>query len=159
MQHPRRFAAMPFELNRNRCSDWTGIGVHFQPDSLFRLTGMRRRERSCADAIEQCFNTLAGKNSAEWILEGDIKACFDRIDHNWLLSHLSIEKEVLRKWLKSGHMVSHVFHTTREGTPQRGQKRDITSAIRVTDGRGCRWRTSRKAAGVVSCAFPSMGYG
>jgi RNA-directed DNA polymerase len=44
-----------------------------------------RRERSCADAIEQCFNTLSGKHSAEWILEGDIKACFDRIDHNWLL--------------------------------------------------------------------------
>ena len=29
-----------------------------------------RRERSCADAIEQCFNALSGKHSAQWILEG-----------------------------------------------------------------------------------------
>lgn len=79
-----------------------------------------RRERSCADAIEQCFNTLAGKHSAEWILEGDIKACFDRINHNWLLSHAPTDREMLRKWLKSGYMESHVFHTTQEGTPQGG---------------------------------------
>lgn len=79
-----------------------------------------RRERSCADAIEQCFNTLSGKHSAQWILEGDIKACFDRIDHNWLLSHVPIEREIFRKWLKSGYMESDVFHATEEGTPQGG---------------------------------------
>ena len=79
-----------------------------------------RRERSCADAIEQCFNALSGKHSATWILEGDIKACFDRIGHNWLLSHVPMDKEILRKWLKAGYMQSHVFHTTEEGTPQGG---------------------------------------
>ena len=36
-----------------------------------------RRERSCAEAIEQCFRVLAQKNAAEWVLEGDIRACFD----------------------------------------------------------------------------------
>jgi RNA-directed DNA polymerase len=35
-------------------------------------------KRSTADAIEQCFNILAPKRSASWILEGDIKSCFDR---------------------------------------------------------------------------------
>jgi RNA-directed DNA polymerase len=36
-----------------------------------------RKERSTADAIEQAFAALSRKNSAQWILEGDIKACFD----------------------------------------------------------------------------------
>ena len=36
-----------------------------------------RPKRACIDAIEQCFNSLAFKHSSEWVLEGDIKACFD----------------------------------------------------------------------------------
>lgn len=36
-----------------------------------------RPKRSTADAIGQCFITLSRKASAQWILEGDIKACFD----------------------------------------------------------------------------------
>jgi RNA-directed DNA polymerase len=36
-----------------------------------------RMKRSCADAIEQCFKALAKKSSAQWILEGDIRSCFD----------------------------------------------------------------------------------
>src|ERR1041384_4345932 len=42
-----------------------------------------RRERSCADAMEQCFQVLAKRTSAQWVLEGDIRACFDRINHDW----------------------------------------------------------------------------
>lgn len=38
-----------------------------------------RPKRSAADAIEQCFNALCRKTSAQWILEGDIKACFNVI--------------------------------------------------------------------------------
>ena len=37
-----------------------------------------RPERSTADAIAQCFTILAPKRSAQWILEGDIRACFDK---------------------------------------------------------------------------------
>lgn len=36
-----------------------------------------RKERSCADAREQIFSILCKRNSPKWILEGDIKACFD----------------------------------------------------------------------------------
>ena len=36
-----------------------------------------RPGRSTADAIEQCFCTVAKQNSPQWILEGDIKGCFD----------------------------------------------------------------------------------
>lgn len=43
-----------------------------------------RPRRSAADAIAQCFQVLCRKSAAQWILEGDIKACFDRISHPWL---------------------------------------------------------------------------
>ena len=36
-----------------------------------------RPQRSTADAIEQCFTTLGNIHTAQWILEGDIKGCFD----------------------------------------------------------------------------------
>jgi RNA-directed DNA polymerase len=36
-----------------------------------------RKERSTADAIQQCFIVLGKRKSPKWILEGDIQACFD----------------------------------------------------------------------------------
>jgi hypothetical protein len=47
-----------------------------------------RIARSTADAIAHCFTILAPRRGPEWILEGDIQACFDRIDHDWLLAHV-----------------------------------------------------------------------
>lgn len=44
-----------------------------------------RPARSTADAIEQIFITCAKTASPIWILEGDIKGCFDNISHDWLL--------------------------------------------------------------------------
>ncbi len=51
-----------------------------------------RPQRSTADAIEQCFTALGNIYSAQWILEGDIKSCFDGISHEWLLAHIPMEK-------------------------------------------------------------------
>ncbi len=36
-----------------------------------------RKERSCADAMEQCATVLSNGTRPQWILEGDIKSCFD----------------------------------------------------------------------------------
>ncbi|WP_407669076.1 reverse transcriptase N-terminal domain-containing protein [Paraburkholderia diazotrophica] len=47
-----------------------------------------RPERSTADAIEQCFNVLAKRVSPRWILEGDIRGCFDNFSHSWFLQHI-----------------------------------------------------------------------
>lgn len=79
-----------------------------------------RKERSAHDAIERCFTILAPKRSAQWILEGDIKACFDTISHNWLLANIPMEKEILRKWLEAGYMEQGQLFPTIEGTPQGG---------------------------------------
>jgi RNA-directed DNA polymerase len=79
-----------------------------------------RKERSCADAIGQCFILLSQKQAAPWILEGDIKSCFDQISHEWLLAHVPMDKNLLRKWLTAGYMERSVLHPTEEGTPQGG---------------------------------------
>jgi RNA-directed DNA polymerase len=79
-----------------------------------------RKERGCADAIEQIFKDLSQRTSAEWIFEGDISACFDKIDHRWLETHAHMHKTSLPKWLKAGFIEKHVLHPTDEGTPQGG---------------------------------------
>src|SRR4051812_30568953 len=79
-----------------------------------------RKERSTADAIEQCHIVLSNRGGARWILEGDIKSCFDRISHEWLLANIPMNKTILQKWLKAGFMEKQVLHATEEGTPQGG---------------------------------------
>ena len=79
-----------------------------------------RPERSTADAIEQCFGVLARKVGPQWVLEGDIRGCFDNISHAWMLTHIPIDKEVLRKWLKAGFMENRKLFPTEAGTPQGG---------------------------------------
>jgi RNA-directed DNA polymerase len=79
-----------------------------------------RRGRSTADAIEACFIALCRNDRAEWILEGDIRSCFDRISHEWVVAHIPLEKVILKKWLKAGYLENHHFHATEEGTPQGG---------------------------------------
>ena len=79
-----------------------------------------RLERSTADAIEQCHILLARKHSAQWILEGDIRSCFDSFSHDWLVAHIPMDKAILWKWLKAGFMDKHVLYPTEAGVPQGG---------------------------------------
>lgn len=79
-----------------------------------------RRGRSTQDAIEQCFASLAKKRSATWILEGDIKSCFDKIQHEWLVNNIPLENGIVTKWLKTGYMDKNTLFPTYEGTPQGG---------------------------------------
>ncbi len=79
-----------------------------------------RPQRAASDAIEQCFINLSRKHSAQWVLEGDIKGCFDNISHEWLLNHVPMDKKVLAKWLKSGYMEFGKWNMTSAGTPQGG---------------------------------------
>lgn len=76
--------------------------------------------RSTADAIGQLFINFRLKTSAEWILEGDIKGCFDNISHQWMIDHIPMDKKILKKWLKSGYMEKGTFFDTHAGTPQGG---------------------------------------
>jgi RNA-directed DNA polymerase len=79
-----------------------------------------RPGRSTADAIEQCFKVLSRDNDPKWILEGDIKSCFDQISHFWMLQHIPMDMEVLRKWLHAGYIEERIWFPTLAGTPQGG---------------------------------------
>lgn len=79
-----------------------------------------RPERCTADAIEALFKRLCKKDASEWILEGDIKGCFDNISHEWMLKNICTDRQVLEKWLKAGYMEKAKLFPTEKGTPQGG---------------------------------------
>jgi len=99
-----------------------------------------RRERSTADAIEQVKNSLARKDSARWVLEGDIKGCFDNISHDWLVSNICMNKEILRKWLKAGFIETGRLFPT---------KWPAGRAVRIVSYGPC--QELHRSAAVVAC--------
>ncbi len=72
-----------------------------------------REGRSCADAIAAGFSALSKPNSAPWILEGDIKGCFDNISFQWMLDNIPMDQTVLRMWLGAGYMENGIQYPTR----------------------------------------------
>ena len=87
-----------------------------------------RPERSTADAIEQCFKALGKGKSPQWVLEGDIKGCFDHISHDWMLQHIPTDATVLQKWLSAGYVENRTLFPTEAGTPQ-GRSEEHTSEL------------------------------
>ena len=79
-----------------------------------------RRNRSTADAMSQIFVCMSQKASAQWVLEADIQGCFDHINHDWLVSHVRMNKTILTRWLKAGVVHKGQLTPTDEGTPQGG---------------------------------------
>lgn len=92
-----------------------------------------RPERCTADAIEQIFLGLCKKGSPQWILEGDIKACFDTISHQWMIDNICTDTSVLKKWLSAGYMEKGKMFPTNAGTPQGGSVSPTLANI-VLDG-------------------------
>jgi RNA-directed DNA polymerase len=92
-----------------------------------------RPNRSCADAIARCFDMLCKKSSPQWILEGDIKGCFDNISHEWMLKNIPMHGQTLRQWLEAGYVEKGNWFATSSGTPQ-GSIISPTLANMVLDG-------------------------
>jgi len=92
--------------------------ARFEPKSYGFRPG-----RGCHDAIEAIFNTVSGKNpQRRWILDADLAAAFDRIDHDHILGQIGTfpARGLVVKWLKSGVIEKGWFTPTEEGTPQGG---------------------------------------
>jgi len=92
--------------------------ARFEPKSYGFRPG-----RGCHDAISAIYLTLKGKNPQRmWVLDADLKAAFDRIDHEHLLAQLGTfpARELVRYWLKAGVVDGGRFAPTEEGTPQGG---------------------------------------
>ena len=76
--------------------------------------------RSTKDAYAYLHICLSKKIAPEWIVEGDIKACFDEINHTWILDNIPIDKRILKEFLKAGYIENHHLFPTERGTPQGG---------------------------------------
>jgi RNA-directed DNA polymerase len=94
----------------------------FEPCSY----GFRPRRRA-QDAVAEIHYYTTGNRCYEWVLEGDIKACFDEIDHPALMERVRgriADKRVLgliRAFLKAGVLTEDGLNRdTRTGTPQGG---------------------------------------
>ena len=79
-----------------------------------------RKNRSTHDAMSHIFNLLAKDSAPRWILEGDIKGCFDNISHEYLHENVIMNKSILRKFLKAGFVFERKLFPTNIGTPQGG---------------------------------------
>ncbi|PCG83469.1 group II intron reverse transcriptase/maturase [Streptomyces sp. WZ.A104] len=82
-----------------------------------------RPGRSCQDAISAIFWTLKGAAPKRlWVLDADLAAAFDRIDHEHLMSSIGKfpARELIQGWLRAGVIDRGRFAPTEEGTPQGG---------------------------------------
>ena len=82
-----------------------------------------RPGRGCHDAIEAIFTVCKGKNPTRaWVLDADLTAAFDRIDHDRLLDHLGgfPARDRVARWLRAGVIENRQYAPTTQGTPQGG---------------------------------------
>lgn len=79
-----------------------------------------RINRGCHDACERMFNILSAKGSSQWILEGDIKGCFDNISHEWMLDNIPMDKKILTQFIRSGFVFERKLFPTSKGAIQGG---------------------------------------
>lgn len=94
----------------------------YEPIFSYNSHGFRPN-RSCHTALKQVNRAFRG---AKWFVEGDIKGCFDNIDHQTLLLILSKKIKdskfvnLIGKFLKAGYMEDWRLNATYSGTPQGG---------------------------------------
>ena len=62
----------------------------------------------------------ASSRRPEWVLEGDIKGCFDNISHEWMMENIPTDKTILRQFIKSGFVFRDRLFPTERGSPQGG---------------------------------------
>jgi RNA-directed DNA polymerase len=111
-----------------------------------------RPGRGCHDAVEATFNALCRKDAKRvWILDADLAAAFDRIDHSRLLDALGDfpARGMVTEWLKAGVFESDKgFTPTEEGTPQGGVISPLLLNVALhglEEAAGVRYHTGRKS--------------
>lgn len=84
-----------------------------------------RKYRCAADATDALHRWLSKRYFPQWILEGDIKGCFDHISHEWLIGNVRTDKTILRKWLKCGVVFNKLLTPTVERTRREASSRRL----------------------------------
>jgi group II intron reverse transcriptase/maturase len=107
------------------------LEAYYEPQFSEASHGFRP-QRGCHTALSQIQHTWKGTH---WFIEGDIKACFEQLDHQVLLKILA-EKihdnrflRLIKHLLQAGYLEEWRYHTTLSGAPQGGIVSPILSNI------------------------------
>ena len=79
-----------------------------------------RKGRSCQDAMCQIQLMMYSVKKSDWVLEGDIKGCFDNFSHEWMLNNIPMDRKILKQFLKAGYVFEERLFPSETGSPQGG---------------------------------------
>jgi len=79
-----------------------------------------RKYRGCQDAQSAIWARTHANCKGTWIVETDIKSCFDQISHKWILDNIPMNKRILKQFLKSGFIFKGQLFPSINGVPQGG---------------------------------------
>jgi len=97
-----------------------------------------RPKRSCHDAIEHLYNKLGKKGSKQWVIEGDIRGCFDNISQEHILKTLKsweVTKKIvsiIERMLKADILLKDMIENVDTGTPQGGILSPMLANVALT---------------------------
>jgi group II intron reverse transcriptase/maturase len=107
------------------------LEAYYEPQFSARSHGFRPK-RGCHTALR---DVMQHGRATKWFIEGDLCACFDRIEHSVLLNilqerfHDNRFLRLIRELLKAGYLEQWTFNTTYSGVPQGGVVSPILSNI------------------------------
>jgi len=97
-----------------------------------------RPKRSCHDAIEHLFNKLGRRSSRQWVIEGDIRGCFDNISHEHIVETLKIWNvkrnivNIIERMLRAEILLKDTTQAVDMGTPQGGILSPMLANVALT---------------------------
>jgi len=121
-----------------------------------------RPGRGCQDAIAAIYQVAKGANPhRRWVLDADLAAAFDRIDHDHLLTQLGTfpARGLIAGWLKSGVIENGRFTPTEEGVPQGGVISPLLLNVAlhgIEQAAGVRYKVTGVDAGRIMPNFPML---
>ena len=113
--------------------------ARFYPHS-YGFRPYRAQKHAIRDIVNVINASVKSKDQPVWAVEGDIKGCFDNINHRLLLNKLwrigIHDKRVLKivsQMLKAGYIDNDLYHATEMGTPQGGILSPLLSNVYLND--------------------------
>ncbi len=121
-----------------------------------------RPGRGCHDAIEAIHQVGKGKSpKRRWVLDADLAAAFDQINHDHLLEQLGSfpARGMVKQWLKAGVVEDGRFAPTEEGVPQGGVISPVLLNVALhgmEQAAGVRYKMTGTGAGQTAADSPAL---